>query len=132
MTDSPDGLHHVLLTVRDIDASAAWYEKILGLAPLKRFPPDDAIRGKVVYGLAAGTMIGLVAHRAEAVDGFDELRTGMDHLAFRVADQATLGRWATHLDEHGIEHSVATPAIGGQVVVFRDPDDIQLQFWAPA
>jgi glyoxylase I family protein len=132
VTDPPGGLHHVLLTVRDVDASAAWYEQVLGLTALKRFPADDTIAGKVVYRLATGSMVGLVAHRAGTGDGFDELRTGMDHLAFTVADSAALQRWAARLDELEIAHSAPAAAIGGEVIVFRDPDDIQLQLWAPA
>ena len=131
MTDPPEGLHHVLLTVRDVDVSAAWYEQVLGLTPLKRFPADDTIGGKVLYRLATGTMVGMVAHRVGTGDGFDELRTGMDHLAFTVADRAALQRWAVRLDELEIAHSAPAAAIGGEVIVFRDPDNIQLQLWAP-
>lgn len=132
MIDPPEGLHHVLLTVRDVEASSAWYERVLGLTALKRFPADDTMGGKVVYRLATGTMVGLVAHRAGTGDGFDELRTGMDHLAFTVADRPALQRWATRLDELDIPHSEPAAAIAGEVIVFRDPDNIQLQLWAPA
>ena len=73
-----------------------------------------------------------VAHRARTGDGFDERRTGMDHLAFTVADRAALQRWAARPDELEIAHFAPAAAIGGEVIVFRDPDNIQLQLWAPA
>ena len=59
-----------------------------------------------------------------------ERRTGLDHIAFGVAERADLDTWTAWLDEQGIEHS------GGQdvqsrmpfaTVVFRDPDNIQLE-----
>jgi glyoxylase I family protein len=126
------GLHHLLLSVTDLSRSADWYERVFGLSPLKEFPADDQIHGKVVYlHRASGTMVGLVAHRQNQAEPFSEFRTGMDHAAFTVADRAALEVWQQRFESLGVTHSPIAPAIGGDVIVFRDPDNVQLQLWAP-
>jgi catechol 2,3-dioxygenase-like lactoylglutathione lyase family enzyme len=66
----------------------------------------------------------------ETVDGrFDEHRIGLDHLSLGVADGAGLETWRDRLAERGIEHS---PIVNGDlwdVLVFRDPDGIQLELF---
>jgi glyoxylase I family protein len=52
-------------------------------------------------------------------------------MSFGVADRASLDVWAGWLDELGIEHSGVIDAekpMPYSVVVFRDPDNIQLEF----
>ena len=58
---------------------------------------------------------------------------GLDHLAFRVADREELAAWAERLSEAGVIHSAVAAANsipGAVVLVFRDPDRIQLEFFA--
>jgi catechol-2,3-dioxygenase len=64
-----------------------------------------------------------------AADEFDERRVGLDHLAFRVADKTELERWVTRLDDKGVTHSGIIDIGFGPTVVFRDPDNIQLEFY---
>jgi catechol 2,3-dioxygenase-like lactoylglutathione lyase family enzyme len=67
------GLHHLALTVRDVEASAAWYE-----------------------------------------------------------DRADLDSWAGRLAAAAVRHSpvaAATTVAGAAVLVFRDPDNIQLELF---
>jgi len=67
---------------------------------------------------------------------FDETRIGLDHLAFGVTDRADLDAWVTRLEASRAEYSRITTANsipGAAVVVFRDPDNIQLEiFYDPA
>ena len=54
----------------------------------------------------------------------------LDHISFGVAEHADLDAWASWLDELGIEHSGVIDTdnpIPYSVVVFRDPDNIQLE-----
>jgi hypothetical protein len=56
-------------------------------------------------------------------------RTGLDHISFGVAACADLDAWAAWLDGLGIEHSGVIDTdnpIPYSVVVFRDPDHLQL------
>jgi glyoxylase I family protein len=128
------GIHHFGLTVRDVDVSAAWYERVLGFRRAGEYAAPDGSRRKVFLrhdGLAI--RVGLTQHRDGSGDSFDETRTGLDHLALGVADRADLGDWAARLDAAGVTHSPVTTANsipGAAVLVFRDPDNIQLELFA--
>jgi catechol 2,3-dioxygenase-like lactoylglutathione lyase family enzyme len=77
-----------------------------------------------------GIRLGLTQHAAGDGGPFDETRTGLDHLAFGVASRAELDAWAARLDELGVPRSPVAPARtlpGAAVLVFRDPDNIQLE-----
>jgi glyoxylase I family protein len=71
-----------------------------------------------------------MTHSNPVSDRFDERAVGLDHLALRVPDRAALEAWAKHLDELGIAHSGVQEEVGGPLIVFRDPDNIQLELWA--
>jgi glyoxylase I family protein len=78
----------------------------------------------------------LTEHRAGSGDPFDERRVGLDHLAFGVDSRSDLDAWTERLRAAGVIHSpVATSNSipGAAVVVFRDPDNIQLEvFFDPS
>ena len=127
------GIHHLGLTVRDTDASAAWYEDVLGFRRVGEFESPDGARRRVFLrrdGLQA--RLGLTQHRGGAQEVFDETRVGLDHLAFAVADRAELDEWSTRLAAAAVVHSPIAPANsipGAAVLVFRDPDYIQLELF---
>src|SRR6476661_9441095 len=118
------GLHHLSLTVRDIARSTAWYTQVLGLE--KTFEHADRAQGwaKVQLVHPVNQMrLSFTAHTANPGDPFNELHTGLDHVAFRVADRAELEAWVTRLDELGVEHSPVKTSVTGHVITFRDPDN---------
>jgi catechol 2,3-dioxygenase-like lactoylglutathione lyase family enzyme len=129
------GIHHLSLTVADVESSAAWYGRVLGLSRVPvTFPhhgDEDGGFAVVMVEPRSGVMIGLHHHEANLGDGFDERRNGLDHISFTVAARADLDTWAAWLDEQGVEHSgvrdTSTP-MPFATVVFRDPDNIQLEF----
>jgi glyoxylase I family protein len=129
-----EGIHHVGLTVRDVEMSAAWYVAVLGFRRVGELESPDGERRKVFLrhdGLRA--RLGLTQHRCGAQDGFDETRVGLDHLAFAVADRAELDAWAVQLADADVVHSSIAPANsipGAAVLVLRDPDNIQLELFA--
>jgi len=63
----------------------------------------------------------------------EESRTGLDHISFQVADRAALEAWIDRLDELNIGHTGIRRRPNGPyaTVVFRDPDNNQLEFAAP-
>ena len=73
----------------------------------------------------------LVHHRANPGDPFSEFRTGLDHLEFFVAQRADLDDWVERLDALGVEHSgITQPSYTpNAMLTFRDPDNIQLEFF---
>jgi glyoxylase I family protein len=128
-------VHHLGLTVRDVEASAAWYADVLGFRRVGEFASPDGARRKVFLrhdGLRA--RLGLVEHRGGDRRSFDETRVGLDHVAFAV-DAADLAGWAARLAAAGVVHSPVAPANtvpGALVLVLRDPDGIQLELFAEA
>ena len=124
------GAHHLALTVRDVERSASWYVDLLGLVPVLE-GTDEAVSFKVLAHPQCGWVMGLRQYADGAGDEFDEFRTGLDHLAFGVADRADLEAWEAELARRSITYSPMVETPIGTVVVFRDPDGIQLEFWLP-
>jgi len=130
------GIHHISLTVSDVEASLAWYERLLGAdrVPMKfpHYEREETGFGVLLVEPSSGLMIGLHANTANEGERFDEARTGLDHVGLHVASRGDLEAWTAWLDELGIEHSGIR---GGDepfafaTVVFRDPDNIQLELF---
>lgn len=121
-------IHHVALTVTDLERSAAWYAEVLGFKAA--FRESSEHRAGVIFEFADGrTAIGLVQH-ASTRQGFDPAVTGLDHLAFTVSTEAEMFTWADRLTALGVPHSGAIEIPPGRILNFKDPDGIALSlFW---
>jgi glyoxylase I family protein len=130
------GVSHVDLTVRDADRSAAWYERVLGMKSLGELPelatPGVAVRVVTMMNPATGMTLGLVQHESGDDGEFSELRVGLDHLSLTVTSRDELSAWVEHFDSCGVPHSGISEMPYGSVVVFRDPDNIQLELLTTA
>lgn len=124
------GISHLDLSVSDVEASADWYARVLGLRRLRRSDLDNRIMIVLVHP-PTGLVVGLNQHHEPAADRFDERRPGLDHVGFGVTERAELDAWQRRLAELGVEHSPVTdsPSGSGAALVFRDPDNIQLELW---
>ncbi len=121
------GIHHVTLSVSDLDRTVEWYERVLGFQELRRLNHGGLDKAMLRNG---SVVVTFVCHGGMAVPGvFDERRTGLDHLSFAVADRAALDAWVARLDEHDVEHSDIVSGSTGDLVPFRDPDNIALEFY---
>jgi glyoxylase I family protein len=136
MAISTSSVAHVRLTVTDIERSRQFYESVFGWPILIELPQDaDAttrarlgfLYGGVIYD-AGATLIGL---RPVGRDMFDENRTGLDHLAFRLRNLEELNDAVQHLDDLGIEHEPVKDIGPSHILEFRDPDNIALELTAP-
>jgi catechol 2,3-dioxygenase-like lactoylglutathione lyase family enzyme len=125
------GGHHIALTVTDADRSAEWYSGLLGM-PVVLAGDDETVKYRVLADPSSGWVLGVRQYPGREGDGFDEFRTGLDHFAFSVENRAALEEWERKLSERGIEYTPITETSIGSVIVFRDPDNIQLEFWLPA
>jgi glyoxylase I family protein len=120
---------HVAVTVTDLEASQEWYTRVLGVQPV--LDEDTGPFRHIVYPLG-GTLLGLHGFPDLLDDKpFDERRPGLDHIAFGVADRSELVAWAARLDRLGIERGEIVDAGYGSGLAFRDPDNIQLELFAP-
>jgi glyoxylase I family protein len=125
------GGHHIAFTVRDADRSAKWYEDLLGMQVALR-GDDDSVRFRVLAHPASGWVIGVRQYPGREEGAFDEFRTGLDHFAFAVSSRMELEGWEQRLRAAGVTFTPIADTPIGSVIVFRDPDNIQLEFWLPA
>lgn len=124
------GISHVDLSVTDLDASDAWYRELLGAVPLFGGRSDDnGLDARYIVEPNSGVVIGLEQHDANPGTPFDERCVGLDHLAFNVASRDELDGWLARLDQLGVAHSGITEEEPWDVLVCRDPDNIQLEFF---
>jgi glyoxylase I family protein len=130
------GVSHIELTVRDAERSATWYERVLLMKRLDTKPdhgaPGVSARLAHVMNMPTGLTFGLIQHASGDDSEFSEFRVGLDHLALAAESRDELETWVRHLDECGVPHSRISDTPEGSVLVFRDPDNIQLELFALA
>jgi len=141
MTVAAARLHHLALTVRDLEASVEWYGQVFGVRPLMDVPHPGGL-GRVLADDDQQLLLVLHRHDANAGEAFDERRTGLDHPGFLVPSRDDVITWQSHLESHGVARAdvadrplTQSPVADepyGSVLVFRDPDNIQLELVSPA
>ncbi|TCC18028.1 VOC family protein [Kribbella speibonae] len=142
MTTVPQpGLHHLALTVTDLESSVQWYGDVFDVHPVLDVPHQGGV-GRILADADRRLMIAL--HRHDTNDGalFAETATGLDHAGFTVPTRADLETWQDHLEAHGVlrtdtaDKPLTQSPIADEpyasVLVFRDQDNIQLELFAPA
>jgi len=120
------------LTVLNVEKSAQWYVDVLDLVVRRESRDEKGHLVHVVLSHQSGLTLGLVEHGVSTASEFDERRVGLDHLEFIVPGVEDVHGWVERLDELGIPHSGAKALdhAAGVMVTFRDPDNIQLEFYA--
>jgi len=124
------GLNHVVLTVSNTERSRAFYGDLLGFQiTVMEKDPD-----KSFWFPCGGVQFFFFPSRQPVPnDRFNEFRIGLDHLSFSALSMEALQEFAEKLiaagiDTKGVEQFVPT---GNWYVAFRDPDNIQLEYWLP-
>ena len=130
-TIATGGVHHLRLTVTDVDRARAFYTEVLGFAVVTELNP-----GVFLSNGSVGLGLGPHPNPATAAPGdrFDENRVGLDHLSFGVGSRDDLERAARVLDGRGVPRGEITDlgaAFGLYILAFRDPDNVQLELTAP-
>lgn len=123
------GFHHLSLTVTDRVRSTRWYVDLLDFEIHAELELETFERTRLRHP-HSGITVTLTQHAQGSGDGFDERRTGMDHVSFGVETMSDLEELLRRFDEHGVEHSGVKPRDdAGAIVTFRDPDGIQLELF---
>lgn len=134
------GIHHLRLTVTDVDRSREFYTGLLGFDVAAESPPPDDPTAEAAYEVLWGGVVMirgnvLMGLRPVAPEGdrFDENRVGLDHLSFSVGSRDELEQAAQIFDRRGIPHGEikTLSSFGIYVLPFRDPDNIQIELTAP-
>jgi catechol 2,3-dioxygenase-like lactoylglutathione lyase family enzyme len=120
-------LHHIDVTVRELAASTAFYDRFLPLVGFAR--NADVPEGPIWTG--AHSEIGLVAARSPAAH--DRYAVGLHHLAFAAPDRAAVDALHEALLRFGVTILDAPAdypqyAPGYYAVFFADPDGIKLEY----
>lgn len=133
-------LHHIALTVTDLAKSVPWYEKVFAIRHEADAPHEGGM-GKLLTDDDWRVVIVLHRHDGNRGEEFAEMRTGLDHVGFMVNSRSELEAWQDSLEESGVIRAEAadrpltqSPIADtdyGSILVFRDPDNIQLEIYAP-
>jgi glyoxylase I family protein len=121
----------VILTVSSAHRSAEWYCNLLGMQETGRYVHPDGRVGLVCLTEPRSRLQLCLVDHGHDPGKFSEFRAGLDHLEFMVAERSDLDTWACRLDELEISNSgVREPSYTpNAMVTFRDPDNIQLEFF---
>jgi catechol 2,3-dioxygenase-like lactoylglutathione lyase family enzyme len=120
-------VHHIDLTVGDLDPSTAFYDQLLPLIGFRRL--EDAPEGP----LWAGAHVELGLQSARSSSAHDRYSPGLHHLAFSAPSRVAVDELHERLLELGVA-ILDAPAIypqyapGYYAVFFSDPDGIKLEY----
>ena len=125
--DMPSAVNHLTIRVQDLDRTAEFFEEVFGWDVDATLPDRRRIqigRTRLVFKEPLpGT---------PSDEQFNEFGIGIDHISFGVEDREALEPIVDRLREAGLdtEGVQVEPATGASVVVFRDPDNIQWEFYS--
>ena len=122
-------LGHVVLRVRDLEASLAFYRDLLGMTEAARY------RGAMVFltfGSGNHHDLALQQIGAGAADA-DPQAVGLYHLAFKVGDSLDeLRAWVAKLQAAGVTIGGASDHRVSQALYIVDPDGIEIELYVDA
>ncbi|MDP9237411.1 MAG: VOC family protein [Chloroflexota bacterium] len=127
------GFTHVSLSVRDLELSNEWYQRVLGLATLVAPFLREGMYRETLLSLAGGRMaLCLQQHLNNDGAAFSELRTGLDHFAFYVPSVQDFEGWLARFDDLDVPYSREPDTKEwGAMAILRDPDNIQVELHCP-
>ena len=134
------GFNHIDLATRDMEATRAFYEDVLGF-PLVRADlveiGDDGLLRHYFFDIGGGQLIGFMS--GQDVKGYPKdfdaginrglgLAPGVYHFAFDADAEADLERIKQHLQDHGVKVRGPVDHEGWRKsIYFRDPNGLQLE-----
>lgn len=119
---APLRIGRVTLRVRDLDAVAAFYQRVIGLSVL------DHDAGQVTLGVAAVPL--LVLRADPAASPRNPRDAGLFHTAFLLPTRADLGRWLAHAIKLGTRLDGASDHIVSEAIYLADPEGNGIEIYA--
>lgn len=122
MTFKIIGIHHVELTVTDLQRSVLFYSQLPSFKIVAQHP-------HFVMFDTGSFKFGLTDHNNKVKsNSFSELNTGLDHISFSVSSKQDLESAKEFFDREQIIHGEIKKLSNDTfVLAFRDPDNIQLE-----
>ena len=121
------GIDHVSINVKDIEASVDFYGKVLGWRQLQTVPFDGF--SIVYFEIPGGGRLELFDYEGKNPKADrDETEAGLRHLAFSVDDVDSAER---DLRSKGVTITLAAtdlPSLECRVLLFLDPNGVTLEF----
>ncbi len=119
------GLNHVIMTIKNAKISQAFYGDLLGFE-------IKTVADGFMFVAGGVSLFFFPSNQPIPDDRFNEFRIGLDHLAFTAPSEAALESLAQRLQDAGVDtKGVETYHTGNKYIAFRDPDNIQLEYWLP-
>lgn len=124
MTTKGYGIAHATLTVTDIGRTKRFYEQLF---ETKLIMDNDWSFSLLKVGIPCWFA---QWQDTNGNDHFDEKRVGLDHIAFRLKTLKELKQIIKKLNTLGVENAGLQRFAGKYpYVAFRDPDNIQTEFF---
>lgn len=121
-------VHHITLTVNDVERSFSWYTSLFGEATVIRREGPGWKRIRLTW--PNGLVIGVTQHdEALPAQKFSHLNVGLDHIGLACESEDEVRAWVSKLDELGFEHGPFENVVYGWAVTARDPDNIPIEFF---
>jgi catechol 2,3-dioxygenase-like lactoylglutathione lyase family enzyme len=119
------GLNHIIMTIKDAKISQAFYGDLLGFE-------TETVADGFFFRVGGVTIFFFPSSHPLPDDRFNEFRLGLDHLSFNAPGENALHSLAEQLQAAGVDtKGVETYHTGNKYIAFRDPDNIQLEYWLP-
>ncbi len=137
MTTAPklDRIHHVAYRCKDAKETVTWYERVLGMRYTNAFAEDHVPSTgaydpymHVFLNCGGGNVLAFFELPNQPEMGRDEKTPAwVQHLAFKVADEATLLAAKAHIEGQGVD--VLGPTFHGifRSIYFFDPNGHRLE-----
>jgi catechol 2,3-dioxygenase len=115
-------LGRVQLQIADLDRSCAFYEDLLGLGVL------DHSDERAVLGPQEDRPLVELVERAGTRSVGPRDRLGLFHVALRLPDRSSLGRFLRHLEAEDIQYGMADHGVS-EALYLRDPDGLGVEVY---
>ena len=127
-------LDHVVMPVRDAEATLKFYTEVLELPLLEAFSGDDWDGYPwlmMIFGLGGGQELVCVALQGAPAPDYRGVPVDARHYAFSAEGEADIDLWRSRLSQHAVEFWEERHG-DRRSIYFADPDGVVLEVtWPP-